>query len=294
MAPISSRFVPVHTLSNRFEADMVMDALEQEGIPALLRSFEETPYTGLFIPQKGWGRIMVPEGMETKARDVIRALAEDDEFEDQPAANSYELEPRLWEMLRNADPAEVTGRAVVEYDLDDNAYIVPFLNTAILCFPELEEIEVVGDLAPFSKDFHLNLVLLHYLLGAQNRPLARKWVSEKDLPSGKVFFSGSHSLPGPSLADTFDARPELLDAGALQIGGERVNLGDLSYQFRVLSRVPILVVFWIGDDEFEPAFHFLFDETITLHLESLDLIWGLVNVFARVLMHSAASLSESE
>ncbi|MCE5335300.1 MAG: DUF3786 domain-containing protein [Desulfobacteraceae bacterium] len=271
-----------------------MDALEQEGIPALLRTFEETPYTGLFIPQRGWGCVMVPEGMEALAREVIRSLAEDDEFDEQPAANTYELEPRLWDMLRKADPEEITRTAVVEYDLDDNVYIVPFLNTAILCSPEAEEIEVVGDLAPFSKDFHLNLVLLHYLLGAQNRPVARKWVGEKDLPAGRVFFTGSHALPGDSLADAFDARPELLDAGARRIGGERVELGDLSYQFRFLSRIPLLAVFWIGDDEFEPSFHFLFDETIMLHLESLDLVWGLVNVFTRILMHSAASVPESE
>ncbi len=37
----------VHTLTSRFEADLLMDALEREQIPALLRSFEETPYDGL-------------------------------------------------------------------------------------------------------------------------------------------------------------------------------------------------------------------------------------------------------
>ncbi len=294
MSDASFQFVSVHTLANRFEADVIMEALEQEGIPALLRSFEETAYTGLFIPQKGWGRIMVPREKEAQAREIIHALSEQDEFSGQPMADTWEIEPHLWEMLRQANPQEICRKAVVEYDQAENTYILPFLNTAILCSPDSEEIEIVGKLAGFSKDFQLNLVVLHYLLGAQSKPPAGKWVSEKDLPSGSIFFTGSHALPTSPLADTFDSRPELLNAAAQMIGAEKVNLGDLSFQFRPLPRIPLLVIFWKGDDEFEPSFHILFDETITLHLASLDLIWGLVNVFARILMHSAASVPESE
>ncbi|MHC1726450.1 MAG: DUF3786 domain-containing protein [Syntrophobacteraceae bacterium] len=294
MTDSSSQFVTVHTLANRFEADIIMDALRQEGIPALLRSFEETPYTGLFIPQRGWGRILVPSEVETLAREIIISLAEEDEFDGAPLSGTWEIEPQLWETLRQTDPREIITRAVAEYDPEEKVYIIPFFNTAIICSPELEEIEVIGPLATFSKDFQLNLIVLHYLLGSQDEPLSKKWVSEKDLPSGSIFFTGSHTLPVESLADSFDARPELLDAGARIIGGEKANLGDLSYQFRILPRVPMLVIFWLGDEEFAPSFHILFDETITIHLPSLDLIWGLVNVFTRVLMHSAASIPESE
>ena len=67
----------------------------------------------------------------------------------------------------------------------------------------------------------------------------------------------------------------------------------MAYRFRVLPRIPILIIFWIRDEEFGPSFHILFDETITEHLNSLDLVWGLANVFARVLLGCAASVSES-
>lgn len=289
-----SQFVTVHTLENRFEADIIMDALQQEGIPALLRSFEETPYTGLFVPQRGWGRILVPAESETLAREIILSLAEEDEFNDSALSGSFEIEPQLWETLRQADPREITSKAAAEYDFEEKVYIIPFFNTAVICSPELEEMEVVGPLKTFSRDFQLNLILLHYLINARDESVSGKWVSEKDLPSGSVFFSASHTLPLASLADSFDTRPELLDAGARLIGGEKANLGDLSYQFWMLPRVPLLVIFWLGDEEFAPSFHILFDETVTTHLPSLDLIWGLVNVFTRVLMHSAASTPESE
>jgi len=294
LAQTQFQYVKVHTLSNRFEADVIEDALRQEGIPVLVRSFEETPYTGLFVPQKGWGRIMVPKEMTDLAREIISALTEKDEVDDLPFAGDWQIDPRLWDALRQADPREITARALVEYDFEESVYVVPFLNTAALCYPETEEIEVLGRLGHFSKDFQLNLVILHYLLYARDKPLANKWVSEKDLPGGGLFFTASHALPMESLTGAFDVRPSLLDAAAVSIGGEKVNMGGLSYRFRVLPRIPILMIFWIRDEEFEPSSHVLFDETIGAHFSLLDLVYALVNVFADVLLDSAASVPESD
>ncbi len=289
-----TQYIKVHTLSNRFEADVIAGALTQEGIPVLVRSFEETPYTGLFVPQKGWGRIMVPKEMADVAREIISGLTEKtEELDNLPFNGDLQIEPRLWDALRQADPGEVTARALVEYDLEESVYVVPFLNTVALCYPETEEIEVLGRLGDFSKDFKLNLVILHYLLYARNEPLANKWVSEKDLPGGSLFFSASHTLPMEPLTGAFDARPSLLDAAARSIGGEKVDMGGLSYRFRVLPRIPLMIIFWVRDEEFEPSSHILFDETIVAHLSSLDLVWGLVNVFADVLLDSAAYVPEN-
>ena len=284
----------VHTLSNRFEADVLMSALRQEGIPAFLRPFEETPYTGLFVPQRGWGRVMVPKEMLDQAREIIRAMIESNVCTEDAFVSAAEIDPRLWEELRQADPENIIRNAVVEYSPGESAYVVPFLNTVLMCYPEDEKIDVIGLAPGLSNDFQLALVTLHYLLEAKEKPLSGKLVSEKDLPSGSLFFRGPHELPIQSLLNAFDAHPELLSAGAEAIGGEKTNLGDLSYQFRVFPRVPVVVVFWIGDEEFEPTFHILFDESITLHLESLDLIWALVNVFTCILTNSAASAFERD
>ncbi|MEM5785664.1 MAG: DUF3786 domain-containing protein [Syntrophobacteraceae bacterium] len=288
MTETESQYVKVHTLANRFEADVLMEALRREGIPALLRGFEETPYTGLFVPQRGWGRIMVPAGMEMQARDVIRALIEDIQLSEPPYESAFDIDPRLWEELREADLSTIIKNASVEFDPEEDAYIVPFLNSAVLCYPEAEKMELIGPLSVFSQNFQLHLVVLHYLLGARDEPLSGKWISEKDLPSGTFFFQGPHALPTESLTNTFDAHPELLELGARRIGGEKSNPGDLSYQFRVLPRIPLLTLCWLGDDEFEPSFHILFDETIMRHLGSLDLVWALVNIFTSILTHSTA------
>ncbi|MBW1981615.1 MAG: DUF2007 domain-containing protein [Deltaproteobacteria bacterium] len=81
------RLVRVHTVENRFEADLLCQALQQDGIPVLLRKFEETAYDGLFVPQMGWGALLVPEETEEAARALIRKVLESTE-EESPPENS--------------------------------------------------------------------------------------------------------------------------------------------------------------------------------------------------------------
>jgi hypothetical protein len=87
-------WVRLHTVGNRFEADLLLHALEQEGTPVRLRTYEETPYDGLFVPQRGWGALFVPEEYEDGARELIhRILASaPQEPASLPAANEDEGE----------------------------------------------------------------------------------------------------------------------------------------------------------------------------------------------------------
>lgn len=71
LSPDQLDMVRVHTVENRFEADLLIQALRQENIPVMLRRFEETAYDGLFVTQMGWGAILVPEDYEQAASGLI-------------------------------------------------------------------------------------------------------------------------------------------------------------------------------------------------------------------------------
>jgi Putative prokaryotic signal transducing protein len=64
----------VITLDNRFQADLLTDALDKEGIPFLLREYKDTAYDGLFIGQKGWATLMVDEASLETARGIVDDL----------------------------------------------------------------------------------------------------------------------------------------------------------------------------------------------------------------------------
>lgn len=67
-------FIKVETIENQFEADVIKNALENEQIPVMVRSFHDTAYDGIYIPQKGWGIVLVPEEQKEKAREIIAAI----------------------------------------------------------------------------------------------------------------------------------------------------------------------------------------------------------------------------
>jgi hypothetical protein len=87
-----SDMVKIHTVENRFEADLLMQALRDECIPAMLRRFEETAYDGLFVTQMGWGAILVPGDYEAEARSLIESVLEN--ISESPAEVSGELQEK--------------------------------------------------------------------------------------------------------------------------------------------------------------------------------------------------------
>ncbi len=59
------------TVENRFEGDRISQALQDAGISFLIKSFLDTAYDGLYIPQKGWGIVMVSEKDKEEAKRLI-------------------------------------------------------------------------------------------------------------------------------------------------------------------------------------------------------------------------------
>ena len=287
----STHFVSIHTLSNRFEADVLLDALTKEGVSAFLRSFEETAYDGLFVCQRGWGWIMVPEDVSSRARQIIKPLVEDIQSRT-IYVDPSEVDPGLWERLQNADPQIICGNAQVRYDSSLTAYVVPFLNAEFLCSPDRQSIEPLTEDALTTVDFQFCLVLLHHLLEAQPVGFSGRWISEKEIPGGELFFRGLHGLPLEPLTKAFGHDPELFKKVAKKMAGLPMEMGDLAFQFRIFPRIPLILVLWEGDDEFEPQMLIRFDRSITSQLERLDAIWALANVFSRTAQACARIICE--
>ncbi|MDO4337333.1 MAG: DUF3786 domain-containing protein [Eubacteriales bacterium] len=73
------------------------------------------------------------------------------------------------------------------------------------------------------------------------------------------------------LARTFSGRPEQLEKACLSLKGTPVRQGDVGYIIHAFDCIPVMVVFWDGDEEFEAQANILFDANITdfLHEETV-------------------------
>ena len=63
-------------LENRFEADVVSEALSREGVRHVVRTFEDSAYDGLFVTQKGYGIILVEEEDFARAEEIVKDIKE--------------------------------------------------------------------------------------------------------------------------------------------------------------------------------------------------------------------------
>lgn len=64
------------TLENRFETDLIVDALEKEGIEYVVKPFQDSAYDGIFVTQKGYAMLLVEEERREQAESIVAEIRE--------------------------------------------------------------------------------------------------------------------------------------------------------------------------------------------------------------------------
>jgi hypothetical protein len=191
-----------------------------------------------------------------------------------------------WEELARLNPETVCGRTMADYHVKRRGYTLPVLNQEHLILPYQRKItRLIGDGTPEEVDLNDEFILmvLYYLSKAIDIPLARRWISEKDLPGGETFFRGPHALSVDIVEEKYGDDPEGFIEAGKALGGTPVRFGDKSIAVDVLPRIPIIYILWAGDEEFPTRAGVLFDATIGSHF-TLDIIWIMVNEVSRRLV----------
>lgn len=187
-------------------------------------------------------------------------------------------ELELWEKLFFANSEEICKRALVNYSNQD--YHINFLNLQLAINPSQQIIYQTNKIP--IQDFELKLLVLYYLLNAKSIPTQNKWISEKQLKRGSLFFTNIHELPQKQIIDMVERDTNLFLKKANQFGGLLKDFGDISFQFNILPRIPIICIYWKRDEEFPASVQYLFDSTIESHFP-LDVILAMVNVFVKII-----------
>ena len=191
-----------------------------------------------------------------------------------------------WEKLAALQPTEVCERADVIYHYGKAGYRLPFLNTSYLVIPESREIlrmrpDETLESEPLTLDLHL--LALYYLTESKKTEPARRWISEKDLKGGEMFFRGPHALQLRDVEAKYGNDPQGFAMAGKRLGGVEMLYGDRAFGLDVLPRILLVYVLWKGDNEFPPEIRVLFDETIQEHFP-LDVIWCAVSEVNRRLI----------
>ena len=176
--------------------------------------------------------------------------------------------------LARQKTTDICRQALCRYDNKNNSYKIGLWVNDYEIDPGQCTITGISDeFTPPHEYFYL--FIIYYLLRAKEINLSGEWVSEKDLPGGSTFFRGPHNIPTDLICDRFHNDIESFKKRCEQLRGTAVDMGDAAFTFRIAPRIPVTVLYWMGDEDFPPEAKILYDRSITEHL-SLDIIFTLV------------------
>ncbi len=194
-----------------------------------------------------------------------------------------------WESLVKSIPSEVCYRTGATYHPDRKGYSLPVINQKYLILPAEKRIYCQrGDRCEEEdlRDYFFLMVLL-YLLNAQEGEPTHTWISEKELKGGTTFFRGPHALRTEGLRAAFGNNPEGFLLAGKRLGGVELLFGDKAFALTVLPKVPLAYLLWKESEEFPARVNVLFDSTIQRHF-SLDGVWCTVAEVSQRLQETAS------
>lgn len=190
----------------------------------------------------------------------------------------------LWQQLDRLDRQTTAQRAKCQYLADPPRYVITLLNTEfVVDLSDKQIFTAQSSPPPTPAGFLEQLCILAYLINAQDLPPTNKFVGPEHLPSGQFFFRGLHSLPTEKLEEVFGKSPESLYEVSERFNAKRCKFGDASIELYVLPRIPLKIVIWGSDEEFDARASILFDQSAGAHMP-LDALGALSNLAVEALV----------
>lgn len=186
------------------------------------------------------------------------------------------LPPVLWDDLAARDPQEAAlacgaklADGCFELDLVGRSYRVD--PTARTVLETAHPSKRVG--------YQAGMILVTALAGALGVPPTGEMVTPQELPGGSMFFVGPHAVPTEPIAQAFGGDPSSIYEAATILGGHKTQGADAAVKLSALPMVPMWVLVWGGDEEFEANAVIGVDSRAHHHL-ALDVVWAMCNLLS--------------
>lgn len=110
----------------------------------------------------------------------------------------------------------------------------------------------------------------------QDRWISGQWKSMESF--GLMFHRNLLEGQADSFTKTIDREPERLHRACAALGAQKIPGGDYGYAVELFDGLKIGILFWHGDEEFEPRLRWLWDANAGMYLryETMHYALGLV------------------
>lgn len=176
--------------------------------------------------------------------------------------------------LRGRDPmmvAALSGATYEKLTASRGRFRLKFWEEEyVIDYPEASVRKKSGE----EPSIFIQILILHYLIHADGTPSADKWISFRELPGGRGFYSAFEQHASQPLVRAFGYDAESFIRVAEALGGERLTFGSASFLFRIFPRQWVAVVLDLADEEFPAWVNILFDGAASHYLPTED--WAVV------------------
>ena len=186
-------------------------------------------------------------------------------------ANELAYKLACEKLIKIDDIEQQCCKSGAQYQVIDSkkTIIIQYLNQSyVITLPDIE-ISLVGSAT--GVPVRDRVLILHYLISAKGTPVADKLITFRELPEGKVYHPTFAKRTSQPILNYFGKEPHLLVDAGKKLGGYKVDYGNTAVTINAFSRVPIIIILWLGDDEFAPRGNVLFDASISDYLSTEDI-----------------------
>lgn len=187
-----------------------------------------------------------------------------------PIKNNYAAVCETWrKKILEMDLNELKQRFSMEEDAQ--AYYITYYNEKYRLDKENAALALAG--RP-NKTLTFNTIMSIYNLFYYSSPKARvrgEFVPFRQVKRAAPFTDAFHRTVLSPLAQMFGGHVLEMHRACKALGGRKIRQGDVGYVIDAFSCMPVTVLFWDKDEEFEAQANILFDADITdfIHEETV-------------------------
>jgi len=173
--------------------------------------------------------------------------------------------------LLELDAETVCRNSKAIYEKETETYVLRYFDRRYRIACADGAVSFSGD--PAEPTTTEKVLMLHYLIHAQPKPLSGIGISFKEVPNGgAIYYSTFKKRAIDPLVKTFSEDLQRFREASSALGGSAEGFGDASATIYVFDYVPVTYVLWQGDEEVAPSGTILFDSSIQYFLPVEDIV----------------------
>jgi len=170
------------------------------------------------------------------------------------------------------DPLEASERTGLNFDPNLSRFSIDVFGYKIYAdFPEFKLHSDNNACRKTLTGFQMQILAMRVLYSGIHAPLTGNYKAYRELPWGDLY---DHNFDGRCIkrfAYGFGFKPDVFANAAKALKGEKIEAGDVAFEFDFMGGIKCRFILWKPDEEFPPSAQILFSDNAVLMYNAEDL-----------------------